>query len=67
MKEKNLAAELLRKLLNEQIAFYQRTNFLNALYRAFLLGSAGYVRTEPAGKSHAPPKCLISSAQYLWE
>ena len=30
MKEKNLAAELLRKLLSEQIAIYQRTNLVQA-------------------------------------
>ena len=30
MKEKNLAAELLRKLLSEQIAAYQRTNLVQA-------------------------------------
>jgi type I restriction enzyme R subunit len=30
MKEKNLAAELLRKLLSEQIAVYQRTNLVQA-------------------------------------
>jgi len=30
MKEKNLAAELLKKLLNEQIAAYQRTNLVQA-------------------------------------
>jgi len=30
MKEKNLAAELIRKLLSEQIAIYQRTNLVQA-------------------------------------
>jgi len=30
MKEKNLAAELIRKLLSEQIALYQRTNLVQA-------------------------------------
>ena len=30
MKEKNLAAELIRKLLSEQIAVYQRTNLVQA-------------------------------------